>query len=163
MNRKEIFLLTGPIRSGKTTSLQSWISDRKNCTGLLTPVADNKRKFLDIGSGEYFDMEAGSDETDVLSVGRFRFNKHSFNRAIDILSQPPISKGWRLIDEIGPLELRGEGFGPVLRTLLDEYAAHEMQLLLVVRDTLLDEVCNRFRLDEFDVVVIGKNELDRLL
>lgn len=163
MNPKAIYILSAAIRTGKTTSLQNWVSGRKKISGLLTPVIGGKRKFLEIANGDIFDMEAGDDDADVLLVGRFRFSRSSFDKAVDMLRQSPIAGGWRVIDEIGPLELRGDGFGPVLKALLRDYAAHEERLLLVVRDSLLDEVRMHFQLDEFEIVLLGKNELHRLI
>ena len=163
MNRKAIYLLSAPIRTGKTTALQHLLSGKKNSSGVLTPDVEGKRQFMDIATGQFFNMEAREDETNVLAVGRFRFSRHSFEKAAGILNQAPIADGWRIIDEIGPLELRGEGFGPVLKGLLADYAAHEMRLLLVVRDTLLDEVCRHFRLDDFAIVIIGKEDLEALV
>jgi nucleoside-triphosphatase THEP1 len=162
MNPKPIYLLSAPVRTGKTTALQNWADGNQGITGVLTPVVENRRLFLDLASGVRFDMEADVEEQDVLSVGRFRFSKAAFAKAIHILNQPPSGNEWRVIDEIGPLELQGEGFGPGLRKLLDDYDTNRMRLILVIRDTLLEKVCAHFRFDKFEMRIIGTTELPEI-
>ena len=82
-------------------------------------------------------MEAGENETDVLLVGRFHFSKTGFDKAIRILADAIHQEGWLLIDEIGPLELRGEGFDTVLKKILRE---RQGKMILIVREGLASQV-----------------------
>lgn len=161
MNPKPIYLLSAPVRTGKTTALRIWAAGKKGITGVLTPVVENRRVFLDLATGSQFDMEAAAEEQDVLSVGRFRFSRAAFNRAIHILNQPASGETWRVIDEIGPLELQGEGFGPSLVKLLDDYDTNQMRLILVIRDTLHEKACAHFRIDKFQMRKVGIEELTK--
>ena len=62
-------------------------------------------------------MEArGSEET--LTIGRFAFSKTGFDKAIQIIRTAITKEGWLVIDEIGPLELKGEGFCDVMKEVL---------------------------------------------
>jgi len=47
------------------------------------------------------------------------------------------------IDEVGPLEFRGEGWAPALRQSLRDLRP-EQELIVVVRPTLVDELSRRF-------------------
>jgi nucleoside-triphosphatase len=47
------------------------------------------------------------------------------------------------IDEVGPLEFRGQGWAPALETVLIE-CRYDQELILVVRPSLADELPNRF-------------------
>src|ERR1043165_8734024 len=103
MSDKKIYILTGAIQSGKTTKLKEWCNDKKDVFGILTPVIDGKRFFLDISPKEKFQMEAESNEKDVFTIGKFVFRKRSFEKAITILSNALQEKnGWIIVDEIGP-------------------------------------------------------------
>lgn len=138
---KKIFILTGKIRSGKTTSLLNWIQSRNDVYGILTPVINDKRIFVDIESQEQFSMEAAEGEKEIISVGRFKFNPRNFEKAKDIIRISMNKNGWLIIDEIGPLELRGEGFHKVL---LEALHSNKQKILLVVRHSILEEVKKHF-------------------
>lgn len=136
-----IYLLTGPIQSGKTSTLLQWLAGRTDADGILTPVMNGRRVFLDIRSGEQFNMEADDGEAGVITVGRFTFSKNNFNRAIEIIQNARECKGWLVIDEIGPLELKGEGFHDILLELLPQRSS---PLLLVIREGLVAQVQQQF-------------------
>ena len=59
--------------------------------------------------------------------------------------------GWLVVDEIGPLELRGEGFSDVLKMIVRE---RKERTLLVVRKALIDDVISQFELYRFEVNII---------
>jgi len=106
-----ICILTAPIQSGKTTSLINWSAVRNDLYGILTPVVGGKRVFMNAQTKEQFPMEATGEE-ETLAVGRFEFSKTGFDKAIQIIRDAMTKEGWLLIDEIGPLEIKGEGFWP---------------------------------------------------
>jgi len=144
-----IFILTAPIQSGKTTSLINWSAERKDVHGIFTPVVGGKRIFMNAQTKEPFPMEAtGEDET--LVVGRFVFSKTGFDQAIQIIRDSITKKGWLVIDEVGPLELRGEGFSGVLKEML---MLRKEKILLVVREGMTDQVKETFLLT--DVICIS--------
>lgn len=143
-----IYILTGPVGSGKTTALINWIKGRKDVSGILTPLTGEKRVFLNAKTGEQFPMEAEADESAVLSIGRFRFSKQNFEKAIQAIRETMHHDGWLIIDEIGPLELQGKGFHDVLKEVL---AQRKDKLLLVVREGLLEKVKNYFELNAFEI------------
>lgn len=125
-----IYILTGPVQSGKTTALIEWAEMRNDVYGILTPVANAKRMFMDAHTREQFAMEAAAAEI-TLTVGRFSFSKENFHKAVGIIRDAMNREGWLIIDEIGPLELSGEGFHDILKEVL---ALRTGKLLLVVRE-----------------------------
>ena len=117
--------------------------------GILTPVINGKRFFKNIRTGDQFQMEADDVEEETLLVGRFRFSRHHFNKAIDVIRESIPPKGWLIIDEIGPLELKGEGFSEVLKEAMAERSDN---ILLVVREGLTGQVIAYF--DIGDAIII---------
>jgi nucleoside-triphosphatase THEP1 len=98
-------------------------------------------------------MEAALDEKEIIRVGRFFFSKNNFDKAIQIIRDADDDSSWLIIDEIGPLELRGEGFSEVVKEIL--MAGNERQkIILVVREGLVDKVIDFLRVN--DAVVINK-------
>jgi nucleoside-triphosphatase THEP1/ABC-type thiamin/hydroxymethylpyrimidine transport system permease subunit len=147
----QIFILTGLIQTGKTTSLVNWSAKRNDVFGILTPVVNDKRVFMNAHTHEQFPMEAGKSETEVLFIGKFLFSKTSFSKAQQIIRDALDKKGWLLIDEIGPLELKGEGFYNVLKEVLN-HQEKKQKIFLVVRDGMVENVMESFELS--DAVVI---------
>jgi nucleoside-triphosphatase THEP1 len=139
----EVFILTAPIQTGKTTSLLKWSEKRNDVYGILTPVVEGKRMFMNAHTRQLFLMEAKEGETETLTVGRFVFSKTNFEKAIQIIRESIDKPGWLVIDEIGPMELRGEGFSNILKEVL---ANRKENTLLVAREGLAEKVKEYFEL-----------------
>ncbi|MFO7724265.1 MAG: nucleoside-triphosphatase [Oceanipulchritudo sp.] len=139
----ETCILSGPIGSGKTTRLQHWVGEQPSARGIVSPVVEGKRRFRHLPGGSWREMEAEPGERDVLATPRYRFSAAAFRWAEaclqeDVRHQPD----WIVLDEIGKLELRGEGFASFLKGILADQAVPH--LLLVVRAELLPEVRQQF-------------------
>jgi nucleoside-triphosphatase THEP1 len=137
---QNFFILTGAIHSGKTTALINWSVERQDVAGILTPVVEGKRMFMNAKTKEQFNMEATGNE-EVLSTGKYQFSKNSFEKATAIIRQATGQDGWLIIDEIGPLELRGEGFADILKELL---VSRRGNTILVAREGLAEKVTSLF-------------------
>jgi hypothetical protein len=136
-------ILSAPIQTGKTSALLEWSGKRLDCYGVLTPVIESKRFFMDVESRELFPMEAVSGEKEVLTVGKYIFSKASFEKASGILQASIHKPGWLIIDEVGPLELRGEGFSDVVKEIV---ANRKEKVVLVVRKGMEDKAMEYFKL-----------------
>lgn len=153
---EKIYILTGPIQSGKTTKLMQWAANKKNVFGILTPVVDNKRVFLDLTTKEQFRMEAKPNEENVFTIGRFVFSKQSFEKAINILTKAlKENDGWLVVDEIGPLELRGEGFHDAIMEILKTEI--NLKILFVIRNTILEKALMFYRFNIEEITIIDKD------
>lgn len=146
-----VWILTGMVHSGKTTLLLNWSEERNDVSGVLTPVSEGKRMFVDIRTREAFPMEATSGESETLSVGRFIFSKAGFDKAIQIIREGINTSSWLIIDEIGPMELRGEGFHDILIEILQQQQPGQT-LVLVVREGMVVKVKEKFGLQDATVV-----------
>jgi nucleoside-triphosphatase THEP1 len=152
LTKSKITILTGPIGSGKTSSLVNWSSARTDVHGILTPSVDGTRLFMNAQTKEQFHMEVEYGESaSSIMIGRFMFSREAFSKAIRIIRNSISKPGWLVIDEIGPLELRDEGFAGVLREVL-EGAGNDQKILLVVREGLVEKVCEYFGLENVEVV-----------
>jgi nucleoside-triphosphatase THEP1/ABC-type thiamin/hydroxymethylpyrimidine transport system permease subunit len=149
---KKIYILTAPVQTGKTTSLIKWAEKRDDVHGILTPVVNGARFFMNMHNRQLFAMGAKKEETEVLTVGRFVFSKTNFEKAIQIIRDSIHKEGWLVIDEIGPMELRGEGFSDVLKEVL---ANRKGNILLVIRDkdAIVEQVKEKFAMN--DVLLIN--------
>jgi len=157
MNERVIYILTGKIQSGKTSALIKWSAGKTGVFGILTPVMDGCRFFMDAHSRIQFRMEAGETEKAILSTGRYNFSKAAFEHAAEIIRQSINKNGWLVIDEIGPLELRKKGFHRVIKESLKN---HRAKLLFVIRENLVGEVTELFELKQYEIIT--KENLDQL-
>jgi nucleoside-triphosphatase THEP1 len=155
MPEKRIYIFTGAIQTGKTTSLAEWSGKRPDVFGILTPVVNGKRVFMNAHTLEQFPMEASAGEAQVLTVGRFIFSMANFEIAAQIIREAIQKEGWLVIDEIGPLELKEKGFSEVLKEAIA--AANKKQnLLLVIRESLVKEVIEYFHINDHIPISIAE-------
>lgn len=146
-----VFLVSGDIRTGKTTWLRHWmglmkaqgirysgvvsldstpISELNAAKYLQTPVQPNLhlRRILNVETQQSieFEIELGNEGNQpVIQVGRFVFSKNAFSQGIQWLYHglEQESMDWLVLDEVGKLELhRGEGFEPQLSQFFMAYS-----------------------------------------
>lgn len=155
-----IYILTGPIRAGKTTALLNWIKDRNDVDGLLCPDNEmGKRYFLKVASKKTLVLEIPTEDTikaeDTTFIGPFKFFKSAFQKANDFLlhSNEEGDFPYVIIDELGKLELKNEGLHASAKTLTPQYVKNEsLHLILVVRDYLLDAIVAHYNISEYQLL-----------
>ena len=146
-----ITILTGPVHSGKTTYLKTSYEGKKNVYGILTPIINGQRVFLNIATGEIFPMEAFEEEA-TLAVGKYLFSKESFLKATTILTQALKQKeGTLMLDEVGPLELRGSGFYKIVREMVADKNSL-LEKMVVVRESILQDVIHFFQIKNYRII-----------
>ena len=151
-----IYILTGAIRSGKTTALLNWSKNRNDVDGLLCPDdANGKRYFLKLKNKTIFKLEAEAETEAVVVIGNFKFLQSAFNEAIDylILEASKTEPQFLIIDEIGKLELKNEGVHVSTEALISKFkSTNNTHLILVVRDYLLDAVLEHYGITECSIL-----------
>lgn len=147
-----IHLLVGPIHSGKTTRLTNWCATRTDAAGILSPLRTDGRTFVDIRTGATVPMELGAGAPGAIRIGRYAFAPEAFTWANEhLLAEVGRScVKWLVVDEIGPLELRGEALDPGIRRML-ELAQPDLNLVLVVREGLEAAVTAHYDLTRWPV------------
>ena len=148
----ESFLLTGPVHSGKTSSLSESIKDTASIRGFICPDKDGLRYLKNIhdGSIHRFQIPIHESDDDIL-IGKYIFCKSGFETAQSIL-QSAINQNFEylVIDEIGKLELQGKGLEPALSLTLNNIK--NTKIILVVRDYLIDDVINHYQLTTAKII-----------
>lgn len=148
----KIILFSRQIRSGKTTELTQWCKQQPNIDGILMPDVNGLRHMQRVATGEIWKAQCEDISTSetVLNIGRFSFYEEAFNKANNILLAISPTNDFLVIDEIGKLELKQQGFYSSLTTILHHQPAKN--LLLVVRDSLVKEVVASFGIGNFRLV-----------
>lgn len=151
----QIFILSRPIKTGKTTLLKSWVDTQQNVGGILTPDVNNTRMLYNIAQKTFHPLQTQNPENSI-SIGRFLFDKNGFTTAQSILSQCLKSQyHWVVVDEVGRLEMDNKsGLEPTLTQVINAYKNHEVNgnLLLVIRDYLLQDAINYYQIPDAEVL-----------
>jgi nucleoside-triphosphatase THEP1 len=152
---KSIFIISGPVHSGKTTRLLSWLQNKINLYGILSPVIDGKRYLLNIDSNEKRMLEVSGkrNQKDSITVGKYKFAKSVFEWGCEVIANSIAENPeWIVIDEVGPLELQGEGLAKAVNKVFShQNILVRTNLVLVVRDYLMTDFLNHYNLTEKDI------------
>lgn len=151
--KAKIYLFSRPIRTGKTTELQSWLSLKTNVDGVLMPDIEGKRHLQFFKENRLISIEANEDEKHY-SIGKFKFKIEPFEQAKQYLLEAVQQEiDFLVIDEIGKLELQNNlGFEPGLSKLIEIASQKNVSLIIVVRTSLLDEMIQHYQIN--DAIII---------
>lgn len=159
-----LYLVTGAIRTGKTTALFKAVQGLTGIAGLLSPVVEDKRFLFDVSARALFPLEASAEDKATVSIGRYTFSRGAFARGTAAL-RGAMAAQYRtlLLDEAGKLEVAGEGFAEVLPELILYASQPDRRVLVVVREELT-EVFKRIYCNTLtDVALITKEDVWDLL
>jgi nucleoside-triphosphatase THEP1 len=123
--------------------------------GVLALKAPTGRQFMDIATGDQVALEHPAEDEVAVPVGRFQFRQAAFDWAVDRIGQALGQAGSVVIDEVGPLELRGAGFAPLLDRLAQDHPG--IQRVLLVRTGLVEAVADRFCRDATTIFDPARN------
>ena len=153
-----IYILAGPVRTGKTSALLEWCYNRNDADGVVCPDNKNgKRYFLNIKSKETYilEIEAEAKSDKIVSIGPFHFLKKAFDKANEYLINLIDKDGYSyiIIDELGKLELQNQGLYFASKKLIQDFMYHDKQhLIVVVRKSLLDRIINHFDILKYQII-----------
>jgi nucleoside-triphosphatase len=154
-----VHILTGPVQTGKTTRLMQWIKKHRDCAGILSPIINNKRHIYSILSDKSRCLEidnvhsreylGNEDFKNIIIIGKYNFSTEVFGWAKEHLQEAAKArKKWLIIDEIGPLELNGQGLEPAIDEIIKNYEISENhRLLIVVRENLVSDVIRHYQIE----------------
>jgi len=146
------YLLTGNQGSGKTSSIQELARELRlrgiSVGGLAAPVVfDNGERIgydlLDLASGVRRPLCRRCVPPTGVAQGPFHFFPEAICSGTELLSSREVPDGVLCIDELGPLELAGQGWSPAMDRLLHR---PPRALVLTVRPALVEAVLQRWNL-----------------
>ncbi|GAB5539902.1 MAG: hypothetical protein Salg2KO_20050 [Salibacteraceae bacterium] len=161
----KIYILTGPVHTGKSRGLLKFLETKNredlSIRGIINPDINGKKWFINAHSRERYEMDAQEQDTDVILVGKYRFSKQAFDRAKNtLIVQSALPSTWFIIDEIGKLELKGNGLEPEASQALEQAKMQSNNVLLVIRDYLLDDAISDYKLEGAQIITVDQlNEI----
>ena len=166
-----VYILTGTVHSGKTTLLKQLVRLLKqegiNVRGHLSEAIhqDNKKigyDLLDLKDGTFFPFLRMEGDDDWERIGPYFFMPFSVRKAETIMLGDPDADVF-IVDEVGPLELKGRGLWPALKKSLAQSSA---KILIVVRKSILHDMIERIQKVDREVKIFDiqdKNVLSALV
>ena len=156
-----VIVVTGEIGIGKTAVCEKVLAIAKrlgySCGGILTPKSKEGIDILDVQTGEGKPFASLTKIYEGPHTGKYYFNPEGIDFGIKA-----IDKGTSLdilfVDEIGYLELKGEGFAKVLELIR---AGKVENCVLVIRKELLPAFSARLgpKLSIIEATIENRNEL----
>lgn len=178
-----LFILTGPIKTGKTRWLQSAVRELEaniiTCYGVIAPgrwrlcgdryektgidnelLPSHKRLDFAIPSDKKLDNSNFNMSWNISTKAIYEVNRH-FSMLIKKRNDA-ISKGILVIDELGILELtRGEGLTEAIELVRLGPSPLTPNAVIVIRESLLNAVGDLF--DKWDKIAIVRPNAESLL
>jgi nucleoside-triphosphatase THEP1 len=167
--KKRIYIITGETGDGKTTFLEKLTKILKEqgirAGGILAPrimegTTTTGYDILDINSGVRASFLRLTN-AEIKGVERFTKFDGGYHLGLQALD-PDYNRDSILmvIDEAGPLELRGEGWAGRISELLN---VNKWQIILVVRKSLVNEVIRKFGIKDAVICEVESGDCSRLL
>lgn len=167
---ENIILITGKVQEGKSGFIKSFIElcqqHRLNLAGFVaegTFKNDKRDSFtlIDIATGK---RVALAKRTKMEGWSRYRdfyFNPEGFKAGGEMLGGG-LERGADLLvlDELGPMELAGEGWSSIIEKLDNNY---DIPQLWVVRERILREVRDRWNVPKQNVVYVAGADAEQLI
>jgi nucleoside-triphosphatase THEP1 len=172
-----VYIISGKISAGKTTFAKKLADELKRHNIAVGGIISEKvmsdsqisgYNLIDIETNESEILLRRSDEVEKERIGRFGIFAEGFVRGKAILTRVRLSENTiAIIDEVGVLELGDKGWSECLVELLE---TSNKQLLIIVRENLLEEVIRKwnlcepvvFKISETDYLTAAKIILDNL-
>ncbi|GAB4146821.1 MAG: hypothetical protein Fur0015_13170 [Ignavibacteriales bacterium] len=156
---KKLFVVTGKVKSGKTTRLSEWCERQESVSGILQPVIDGKRFIKSISTGEIRKLEISENDLSdkIIRVGNYCFDKNIIEWAkITLLADKSLNSEWLIVDEFGKLEMDEKGLEPVITFLINDKDLREQtKLIIVVRNFLWQDFLSRYSLKDEDYEIFS--------
>ena len=153
-----IFVLTGPVQGGKTTLVSEKVSLLREkgvkVLGFLCPgsFSEGKRSafsLVDLETGRRIPMGDTNEQKGWVKFRRFFFNPEAFIQGeLWIKSCLKRDPDLLVIDEVGPMELAGDGWAKTLDTLAQNSSVTQ---LWIVRQPIIQEVLRKWSIPEDQV------------
>lgn len=147
ISKKNVVVVTGQIKSGKSTLLEKIIKQTKESklkpAGIISPaiIEQEKRKgymLIDLISDEQIVLSTIIENKELIRVGSYFFYPQSIENGKKWLQLDYIKNfDFVVIDEIGPWELKQHGWASSLNDIVRKY---KKPVILVVRNSILDRV-----------------------
>lgn len=156
-------MVTGSVGCGKTSLVEEAAhllkTEGVSVAGLIAPPLyeeKQRRGYIarDLRTGEERVLALTTPFNTPLRQGSFYFVEDSFRWAEELFSMGLDSEVF-VLDEVGRLELRGEGYCQLMRTVLRQYRGC---FIFTARREILQQLTSQFKVGRVEVIDIEEEE-----
>jgi nucleoside-triphosphatase THEP1 len=159
-----IYIVTSGINEGKTRKMEAIYREIKKGDGWVSKKVFVNGQFIGYEimrlstNGKlplaYKKEYIPSGWQEIYSIGPYLFSKQAFEFAKKIIEEMiSINIEPVFIDEIGPLELQGKGFCPLLEQILKT----QKDLYIAVRSHCVDDVIKKFNIKDYKIIPVNQS------
>lgn len=170
LSQSRVLIITGESGSGKTTLLAQFIKQCQQkqiplkgmlCPGVMKEGRRLSSDIVDIATDERCLFGHRTGVLDKKTGTRFTFTQEGIALGKQALDHNNFQQGdICIVDEIGPMELGGQGFGMQIAPLL---AVANSRHIWVVRPSLIDQVCRHWSLNKPEIIDVEDLSLPQKL
>jgi len=164
--RPQVVIITGEIHQGKTTFAQKIVADLHEqnirIAGFLS-IGINENgirtgfNLVDIGYSRQIELCSDNKNEKWLKFGRYYFNSNAITLGNEILNSNNLSdKQLIVIDEVGHLELNGQGW---CNTIENITRSNSVPQLWIVRKSLVQKITRRWNIGNVYIFDITENSI----
>ena len=157
-----VIIVTGAVGIGKTTVCQKVVkiaqSQGYSCGGVIAHKTQNEDIIIeDVQTGETKALASTSDIYQGPHTGKYSFNPEGIDFGTQAIARGSASD-ILLVDELGHLELRGEGFAKVIEQIA---AGKVKNCIIVIRKDLLSAFLTQLGVTAsvFETTIDNRNQL----
>jgi len=163
----KIFIVTGEKEEGKTSALIEVIDKLKGAGvsvgGFISPriIVDGKTigYYLEgVLDGRRQILMTETQQNGFQKIGRFWLDPNVIKRVTSTIEEQALSPSVIFIDEVGRLELEGQGWDEVLRSLL----LTNVVVVIAVRKAFVDEILKHYSIINAALYSCGSEEMSLL-
>jgi len=168
ISKPKIVIISGEKQGGKTTFTSKLIGklkeNEKRVGGFLAPgeFENNRRSSFSI-----FDLESETSKPlcsihfdSGEKIGPFRFDPDGQDFGYSLLSTDQTAgKDFVVVDEVGPLEMKGEGWASSIDQLMLDSG---FVFIWIVRKSLVEEVIKKWNIIDVEIVDIETQSVEQL-
>jgi nucleoside-triphosphatase THEP1 len=164
--RTQVIIITGEIHQGKTTFVQKIVADlheqKIRIGGFLSVGINNNGirtgfNLVDIESSNQIELCSDKKDEKRFKSGKYYFNYDAISFGNEILKTDNLAdKQLIVIDEIGPLELNGQGWSSAIENISNNI---KLPQLWVVRKSLVESISRRWNIGNAYVFDITESNI----
>lgn len=156
------YIVCGSIGEGKTSFLERLVNELISkgfvVAGFLSKRVMEGGKTVaynikNISTGEERQLIDSRKEVGNDMIGRFFINSNGFNYGCNLILNYPVGSQILVVDEVGKLELKGEGWHPPLEKTIK---INDKTLILSVRREFVTEVIQHYNIIDYSIIDIEK-------
>jgi len=166
-----IYLVSGPIGSGKTTFLQEkYRANPLSTSGIIMPDIEGEKYFNILGQNTLIKAEGlrsleKAPKPQLISINQVEYQQVGFRNLLSkpftIFNKMFINKHFDssqtfILDEVGILELYDLGYSELLMSLVKKETETKFTFYIAMRESIINELVSKYCIKNYQLTILKK-------